>query len=146
VAATTPSSPAPLPDPPGAGPGGGDGDELAAVEAAWATALLSNDADGIARFMTEDWVVVSDSGITSRERFLAVIRSGLLTHSAMRPADEGRIRVYGDTAVCTFRVGSTAQFGGRSRDADEWVTDVFVRRDGEWRCALTHLTAADPAA
>jgi ketosteroid isomerase-like protein len=105
---------------------------------------VSNDAGRIAEFMADDWVIVSDSGVTSAERFLAVIRSGELTHSDMVSAGGSRVRVYGDTAVVTARVTSTACYQGQWLDADEWTTDVFVRRDGRWLCTLTHITAATP--
>jgi uncharacterized protein (TIGR02246 family) len=119
--------------------------ELVAIEDDWARAILSNDAERIAGFMADEWVIVSDSGVTSRQRFLAVIQSGELVHSAMTPVGVSRVRAYGDTAVATARVTSTAHYQGRRSDADEWTTDVFVRRDGRWRCALTHITAAAPA-
>jgi uncharacterized protein (TIGR02246 family) len=119
--------------------------ELVAIEDDWARAIVSNDADRIAGFMADDWVIVSDSGTTSRERFLGVLRSGALTHSAMVPAGESRVRVYGDVGVVTARVTSTAHYAGRQSDADEWTTDIFVRRDGRWLCVLTHITAATPA-
>lgn len=53
---------------------------------------------------------------------------------------EPRIRVYGDTAVLTARVTNTAFYRDQRFDADEWTTDVFVRRDGRWRCVLSHIT------
>jgi ketosteroid isomerase-like protein len=119
--------------------------ELVAIEDEWALAIVSNDVARIAEFMAGDWVIVSDSGITSAEHFLSVIRSGDLTHTAMARVGASRIRVHGDTAVVTARVTSTAYYRGRRLDADEWATDVFVRPDGRWRCALTHITAATPA-
>jgi uncharacterized protein (TIGR02246 family) len=119
--------------------------EIISVEGDWTRAIVSNDAERIAGFMADDWVIVSDSGVTSRERFLAVLQSGELTHSAMAPAGIGRVRVYGDAAVVTARVTSTAHYRGQLLGADEWTTDVFVRRDGRWLCALTHITAAAPA-
>ncbi len=48
--------------------------------------------------------------------------------------------------MVTARVTNTAHYGGDRFDADEWTTDVFVRRDDVWRCVLTHLTEAEPAA
>jgi hypothetical protein len=42
-------------------------------------------------------------------------------------------------------VTSTAHYLGQRLDADEWTTDVFVRRDGSWLCTLTHITAATRA-
>jgi uncharacterized protein (TIGR02246 family) len=119
--------------------------EVVAVADAWAEAIVANDADRIAAFMADDWVIVSDTGWSAREDFLAVVRSGDLTHSAMDRAGDARVRFYGDTAVLTARVTNTAHHGGTRFDADEWTTDVFVRRDGRWLCVLSHITTASPA-
>ncbi|MGA6173731.1 nuclear transport factor 2 family protein [Streptomyces sp. NPDC012600] len=117
---------------------------LAAAVDAWAAAIVANDAERIAAFMADEWVIVSESGITDRDTFLAFVTSGELTHSAMRAVTPPRIRVHGDTAVVTARITNTAHYGGRRFDADEWTTDVFVRRDGHWRCVLSHITPAAP--
>ncbi|MDF2978812.1 MAG: hypothetical protein K0S40_3540 [Actinomycetospora sp.] len=119
--------------------------DLVALADAWSEAIVSDDADRIGAFMADDWVIVSWSGVTAREDFLSYVRSGALGHSRMEGVGERRVRVYGDTAVLTVRVLSTAQYGGRDLDADEWTTDVFVRRDGDWRCVLTHITPVDPS-
>lgn len=116
--------------------------ELVVLADEWARVIVSNDADLIASFTAADWVIVSESGISSRDDFLAVVGSGELTHSAMDRVGEPRIRVYGDTAVFTARVTNTAHHGGQRFDADEWTTDVFVRRGSRWQCVLTHLAAA----
>jgi ketosteroid isomerase-like protein len=126
--------------------------ELITLAQDWNAAIVSDDADRIAAFMADDWVIVSWSGVTTRDDFLSYVRSGVLGHSRMEGVGDYRVRVYGDTggasgatgngafAVLSVRVVSTAQYGGRDIDADEWTSDVFVRRDGRWRCALTHIT------
>jgi ketosteroid isomerase-like protein len=118
--------------------------EVVAVGDAWAAAIVANDADRIADFMADEWVIVSASGVSPASEFLGLVRSGALTHSAFRRAGTARVRVYGDSAVLTARVANTAHHAGIDYDADEWTTDVFVRRDGRWRCVLSHITAADP--
>ncbi|PQP15887.1 nuclear transport factor 2 family protein [Rhodococcus opacus] len=120
----------------------GDGAELVTVCDYWYSAIVSHDAECIARFMADDWVIVSESGISSKTQLLSYVMSGELTHSAMDRAGEARVRVYGDTAVFTARVTNTAHCGGRQFDADEWTTDVFVKRDGRWVCVLSHITPA----
>ena len=108
----------------------------------WAEAIIANDAAGIAEFVTEDWVIVSESGLSPGTDFLALVASGELTHSAMESVGPTRVRVLGDTAILTTRITNTAHHKGQRFDADEWTTDVFVRRDGRWLCALTHYSAA----
>ncbi|MGW5067565.1 nuclear transport factor 2 family protein [Streptomyces cyaneofuscatus] len=115
---------------------------LASAVDDWAAAIVANDAERIAAFMADEWVIVSESGITDRDTFLAFVTSGDLTHLAMQAITPPRIRVHGDTAVVTARITNTAHYGGDRFDADEWTTDVFVRRDGDWRCVLSHITPA----
>ncbi|MFB8138525.1 nuclear transport factor 2 family protein [Streptomyces parvus] len=119
---------------------------LAAIVDDWAAAIVANDADRIGSFMADEWVIVSESGITEREAFLGYVRSGDLTHSAMGAVTPPRVRIHGDTALVTARITNTAHYGGQRFDADEWTTDVFVRRDGHWRCVLSHITPAAPPA
>ncbi|MET0885144.1 MAG: nuclear transport factor 2 family protein [Mycetocola sp.] len=116
--------------------------ELLAVAGSWAEAIIANDPARIAAFVTEDWVIVSESGISPGTDFLALVTSGELTHSAMGTVGPTRVHVLGDTAILTARITTTAHYGGVRSDADEWTTDVFVRRDGRWLCTLTHYAEA----
>lgn len=108
----------------------------------WLAALVANDAERIAEFVSDDWVFVSASGVFEGSGFLALVREGTLSHSMMERVGEPRIRVYGEAATLTVRVRNTAHYEGKRVDADEWITDVFARRDGRWLCVLTHLTDA----
>ncbi|MGO4146826.1 nuclear transport factor 2 family protein [Paenarthrobacter sp. YAF11_1] len=126
----------PLPD--------GQEQELLAAAKDWAQAIVDNDASRIAAFVTDDWVIVSDSGISPGVKFFALVESGDLTHSRMVVVGEPRVRIFEDSATITARVTTTAHYRGLRSDADEWTTDVFVKRDGRWLCALTHYTAVSP--
>ncbi|MFG3409276.1 nuclear transport factor 2 family protein [Streptomyces sp. NPDC048142] len=117
---------------------------LVALVEEWSAAIVSDDVPRIGAFKADEWVIVSESGITDRETFLGYVGSGDLTHSAMRAISPSRVRVHQDTATVTARMTNTAHYGGRRFDSDEWVTDVFVRRDGRWLCTLTHITSAAP--
>ncbi|MEV3988859.1 nuclear transport factor 2 family protein [Streptomyces sp. NPDC049837] len=123
---------------------GDRGDELADVVAEWAAAIVANDAARIGAYMADDWVIVSESGVATRQHFLSLVESGELTHSAMELVGEPRVRIDGDTALFTGRITNTAHYRGERFDADEWTTDVFLRRDGRWRCVLSHVTPASP--
>ncbi|MGW0249834.1 nuclear transport factor 2 family protein [Nocardia goodfellowii] len=114
--------------------------EIHAVARDWAEAMVSNDPERIGGFMADEWVIVSDTGISTRAEFLALISSGGLTHSAMDEVGEARVEVYGDTGVYIARVTNTAHYQGKRFDADEWTTDVFVRGASGWRCVHSHVT------
>lgn len=116
--------------------------ELLKLGSEWAEAMVSNDAGRIGRFMADEWVIVSERGISGKEHFLEFVRSGALTHSSFEMVGDARIKVYGDSGVLTARVVNTAHFGGQRFDADEWSSDVFVKREGKWLCVLSHITPA----
>lgn len=113
-----------------------------AVAAAWSEAIVANDPVRMAAFVTDDWVIVSESGPSPGSDLIGLVAAGALTHSRMLVAGPSRVRIWGDTAVVTARIENTAHYRGRRVDADEWTTDVFVRRNDSWRCTLTHYTAA----
>lgn len=117
--------------------------ELIRLGSEWAEAMVANDAERIGSFMSDDWVIVSERGVSTKADFLGYVASGALTHSAFEMASEARVKVYGDTAVMNIRVVNTAHFAGQTFEADEWTSDVFVRRNGEWLCVLSHITPVD---
>jgi ketosteroid isomerase-like protein len=86
--------------------------EIVAIADDWARAIAGNDAERIASVMADEWVIVSESGISTKEDFLSLVRSGALAHSAMDRITHPRIRVYGDTAIFTARVTNTTAGSG----------------------------------
>lgn len=117
--------------------------ELLRLGEEWAAAMVANDATAIGSFMHDDWVIVSERGISTKEQFLSFVESGALTHSAFDMSGQARIKVYGDVAVLTCRVVNTAHFGGQAFEADEWATDVFRKQDDKWLCVHSHITAVN---
>ena len=114
--------------------------ELARAEHLFNQAMVSNDIARIRDCITDDWVLVTpEAGVVPAARILHVIETGQLRHDTMTK-DGGRVKVYCDVAVVTSRGQNTGQFRGQPLSADEWVTDVYTRVDGRWRCVLTHLT------
>ena len=114
--------------------------ELLKLEKEFTAAVVKNDPSAIGRFVTDDWIIIdADGGIIDKERFLAVIKSGTLTHEMME-SDDMRVRVYGYSAVVTARTRTKGKFIGQEFSTEERSTDVFVKLDGQWRCVLTQLT------
>lgn len=113
---------------------------LVELEEAFNRAMVSNDVEQISRCITDDWILVTpEAGPVPRERILGVIASGVLTHATMTK-NATHACVAGDMAWVTGRGQNTGTFHGEPMQADEYVTDIYRRVDGQWRCMLTHLT------
>lgn len=120
-------------------------DFLLELEDAFNKAMVSNDVEQIARCITDDWILVTpEAGPVPRARILGVIASGMLTHSSMTKVATHAC-VVGDVAWVTGRGGNTGTFNGAPIEADEYITDIYRRVNGEWKCMLTHLTPAGDA-
>jgi len=108
----------------------------------WATAIVANDVDRIAAFAEPDWLLVTpEGGPVPLERFLSVVAGGELRHTAMA-FELLQVRLFGDVAVVLARGTNQGTWQGTPFAADEWVTEVFVRRADGWRCTLSGLTPA----
>jgi ketosteroid isomerase-like protein len=114
--------------------------EVRSVVEEWDQAMLRNDAEAIGRYMAEDWTIVGSDGTSSdKATFLALIRTGALSHDIMTSEDV-TVRVYGDAAVVTARGVSGGRFRGQRFHEVERQSNTFVRQGKQWRCVLTHLS------
>lgn len=115
---------------------------LIELEETFNQAMVSNDVARISRCVTDDWILVTpEAGPVPRSRIIDVIGSGLLSHATMTKVATHAC-VIGDVAWVTGRGQNTGTFNGEPIAADEYITDIYRKVDGTWRCALTHLTPA----
>ncbi|SUD48710.1 Uncharacterised protein [Nocardia otitidiscaviarum] len=121
--------------------------EFQSIMDEWASAIVDNDADRIGWFATPDWLLLGpEGGIGHRDRFLALVAAGELVHTAME-LEVLEVRRFGDAAVVITHGTNAGTWLGHPFGADEWATNVFVRRDGRWLGSVTALTpnfAASP--
>lgn len=118
--------------------------ELLKLEREFASALLSNDANAIGKFLADDWVIVdADGGIIDKARFLRAIQSGSLVHEDME-LDDMTVRVYEDSAVVTTITLSSGKYMGQEFNTRERATDFFVQRGDRWLCEFSQLTQFKP--
>lgn len=113
--------------------------EFSSLLQEWATAIVANDPEAIGRFADDEWALVGEGGIFPGEEFLSSVASGDITHDTMS-FEVHDVRIHGDVAVVIARGRNSGSYKGESFQLDEWVSDVFVRRNDQWKCTLTHLT------
>jgi ketosteroid isomerase-like protein len=117
-------------------------DAVRAVSAAWDEALLGTTASVIAAFMTDEWVYVGPTGVTSKADLVGWIASGRLAHYSMAVVGEPRVVPAADTMIVTARKASSGTWDGVPYTADEWISEVYVRAGGTWRCAFSQKADA----
>jgi ketosteroid isomerase-like protein len=115
---------------------------LEAAEEAFNAAMVSNDPARIADCITPDWILVTpERGPVPARAMLDAIASGALSHDRMEKQTH-HMHLMGEVATVTARGQNCGNFRGAPIAADEWITDVYRRIEGRWRCVLTHLTPA----
>ena len=113
-----------------------------AADNEFAKAMKDNDANGIENLLSDDWAVIPTNGevVEGKGTFPSGIKSGVLTKSMFQTA-EPRVRLYGNTAVVTTKVVMAGVFHGKLyKDVGERQTEVWIWKDGAWKCVLTHET------
>ena len=112
-------------------------DEMLALAAGWDRAMIENDADAIGRYMADDWTIVgSDGSIGDKATFLALVKTGVLTHDAMTSEDM-LVRSYGETAITLARGVS----GGTHGNPTQGSVGTDLNRD---RQEQGRTTGMDP--
>jgi uncharacterized protein (TIGR02246 family) len=110
------------------------------VEDEIATALGRNDADALDRLWASDYTFVNPGGaVLSKAQRLASLRSGDLKYESYT-RDEENIRVYGNSAVVTYRSTVRGQRGGRDISSQRRVLTVLVKRSGRWQVVAQQST------
>lgn len=112
--------------------------ELIRLENEANDAWVKRDVEAYARLLADDYISTGPDGdMITKAQDLEELRSST-TASAI--ADDIRVRVYGDSAVVTFRLTYTNEFKGKESTGQERFTDTWVKRGGQWQCVATHYS------
>jgi ketosteroid isomerase-like protein len=117
-------------------------DEIRAVSLGWGRALVSNDAELVGTFMTDDWVYVGPSGATAKSDIIGWIASGRLAHHTMQVVGGERLTRVDSTVIFTARKASSGTWDGTPYTADEWISELYVPTDNGWQCAFSQKSNA----
>jgi ketosteroid isomerase-like protein len=121
---------------PAAGP---TAESVLVAEEEFARAMQNNDAEGLARCLSNDYAVISAFGGVNEGKsiFPEGVKQGCLTQKAYE-VSEPRVRLYGNVAWVTTKVHDAGTNNDKHFDVMERETDVWVWKDGSWKCILTH--------
>jgi ketosteroid isomerase-like protein len=123
-----------------------DQETLVELERRWNEAFYSKDVSFIETVLAAEFVATYDDGSRGdkAKELTQVAEFNQRVESAVQ--DEFAVKIYGDTAVVWFTLHLTGVRQGLPAQVTLRYTDVFVVRDGQWRCVSSQSTkvAADP--
>ncbi|RYG88398.1 MAG: nuclear transport factor 2 family protein [Alphaproteobacteria bacterium] len=110
--------------------------------AAWANAFTRGDVDLVDRLLADDFVgTAKDGALYDKATMLEWVRAGPNVTSSETTVTQ--VRFFGDIAIAT---GSDAMVGPppELRRIKSIWTDIWIRRNGQWRVVAAHDTAGTP--
>jgi ketosteroid isomerase-like protein len=104
-------------------------------------AFARNDAAFFDRVLADDWTLISPQGeAKTKADVQREMKEGTFKVESGETLDL-KVRVYGDAGVVTGRSRLKATYKGKPiRSTDLW-TDVYIKRDGKWRCVASQATS-----
>jgi ketosteroid isomerase-like protein len=117
-----------------------DQDTLIELEQKWNAAFQGRDAAFIETLLDNDFVVTYDDGTRgdkAKELSLAATFNQQIDSSTQ---DEFIIKVYGNTAVVWFTLHLLGPVNGKPTPISYRYVDVWVNRDGVWKCVASQST------
>jgi ketosteroid isomerase-like protein len=108
--------------------------EIKALELKLAGLIIRGDWDEYAKYLAPDYLHTRYNGqVESKDWALASLRDVKRKIIVMEaePADL-TIRIYGDTALANAEFTVTVRDSGQVKSRRTRLTDVFVKRDGQW--------------
>jgi uncharacterized protein (TIGR02246 family) len=103
-------------------------------------ALGRNDAAALDRIYADDYTFINESGeFTTKAPRLAAIKSGEMKYESLSFEDVN-VRVYGNTAVATYRAMVKARSKGQDVGGALRVTITLVKTKGRWQVVAAQAT------
>ncbi len=103
-------------------------------------ALSRNDTAALDRIYADSYTLTNENGVVSTKvPRLAAIKSGEMKFESV-VFDDVNIRLYGNTAVATFRVTSKSQFKGQEASGQFRGTSTYVKTKGRWQVVAAQTT------
>ena len=104
---------------------------------------LAGDPDFYQKVLAEDWTRGdSDGTYYSKAELLKLMADTKNIKTNSEKLSELKVRVYGDTAVATYKDTYDLLIKGEHRAHTIIATDTFVKMDGEWKQVASHGSEA----
>lgn len=123
--------------------------ELLELERQFWDAIKAKDGQRTARLIEDECIIVGAQGVAAIDRSTMekmTVEGGWELNRYSLDEENAQVRfIDNDVAVVAYKVNETVVVDGQTLAFDANDSSVWVRRNGEWRCALhTESLAGDP--
>lgn len=109
------------------------------MENASVTADLAGDTSFVENNYADNFTSGSSWGNwETKQSILADMKDGAKNKTNSEAISELNVRVYGDTAIATYRNTYDSMFHGEHRARTVLSTDTFVKQNGSWKQVASH--------
>jgi ketosteroid isomerase-like protein len=116
--------------------------EIKALELKRADLIVKADWDAYAKYLASDYSFTRENGVVeNKDAVMASLRdiSRKIIVMEMEPSNFDA-RVYGDTAIASAEFITFARENGQVKNRRTRLTDVLLKRDGQWWIVAGHST------
>ena len=120
--------------------------EILKLEEEYRQAAIRLDADALDRIYADDIMVTAPVGVVV-DKAAAMAEARLASEKAKIESYEKediKVRVFGDTAVTSFRLKAKSKFDGQEVNREFHITDVWLKRQGNWQIISCHAASLEP--
>ncbi|MCH7748688.1 MAG: nuclear transport factor 2 family protein [Acidobacteria bacterium] len=121
-----------------------DQEILIELEQGWNEAFYRKDVAFIENLLADEFMATYDDGSRGDKAKELALTAEFNQQVESAIQGEFTVRVYRDTAVVWFTLHLVGIRQGQRAEVTFRYTDVWVLRDGRWRCVSTHSTKVDP--
>jgi ketosteroid isomerase-like protein len=110
-----------------------DGKTVAALDSEYQLAVKNNNAETMARILSDDFVLIWGTGRTfTKTDLLTQARTKEVLYEQNEETDK-TVRVWGDSAVVTSKLWAKGVDKGKAFEWHVWFSDTYVRTPSGWR-------------
>jgi ketosteroid isomerase-like protein len=121
-------------------------DEIRELLRRWAGAVERNDVEALGELMAEDLIHTDPTGaVHTREQVLAGLALAPDIPCESVGVEDVLLRIYDNVALANGYTEIKARVGGQTVTGRFRFTDVFHKRNGDWKIVATHTTAVTRA-
>ena len=110
---------------------------LLQIERDWASAGMKADIAFLEKTLEKEWIANFDGQAWSKKQIIADVKSKTLKYESL-VFSEMKALVMGETAVVSGLDTEKSSYRGKDMSGKYRWTDIFVKRDGQWQCAISH--------